>query len=76
MSVQNYHNYKNTIWKFRRNLQQAADNGKLFPNIGDKEIAISQSLADKLRDTPTVPDYLKRKVTAIHHAFVKFVWML
>lgn len=71
-----YNSYKNLIWKFRRNLQYAANNGKLFPLIGDKEIGISQSMADRLRNDPLVPDHMKRKTTAIHHAFVKFVWML
>ena len=73
---QPYHSYKYTIWKFRRNLQHAAENKKLFPFIGDKEISISQNLADKVRTNPTVPEDLKKKVTQIHHHFVKFVWTL
>lgn len=76
MSVELYHNYKNTMSKFRRNLQYAADSKKLFPLIGDKEIGISQSLADKIRNNHDVPSYLKTKVTQMHHSFVKFVWQL
>lgn len=76
MTVDLYNNYKNTIFKFRRNLQSAADSKKLFPLIGDKEVSISQSLADKIRSNPDLPEHLKKKVTQIHHSFVKFVWNL
>lgn len=71
-----FDNYQNTIFKFKRKLRSAQKQGKLFPMIGDDEIAVSQSMADRIRRDATVPQSVKNMITRNHHGFVKYVWML
>lgn len=75
-------NYENTLHKFRRVLRQTYrdfKDGKI-PNViklGDREIAVSQAIADNLRGTGyKLSDHDKERVKQLHLAFVKHVWSM